>query len=207
MTRIKKFFITSIIGGLSAVLPAAILGITFKWVFDKITTLIQPLTDSLLSFLHSPEIVAVFVVICIIFGICFLLGSFIRTGFGNFLHSNVEDHILNRIPFYSIVKDTLAQFLGEKKSPFSSVAVANIFGSNVETAVIVFVTDDCSSVDANMMTVFMPTGPNPTSGNIYIVPKDQVTLINVEVADVMRMIISCGSGTANLVQDYLKQKL
>ena len=38
----------------------------------------------------------------------------------------------------------------------------------------------------------MPTTPNPTSGFIIIVPKKDVTVLDMEVDEALRMIISLG---------------
>ena len=48
-------------------------------------------------------------------------------------------------------------------------------------------------------TVFVPTGPNPTSGNIFHMPASYVSLVDHPVESTMRSIISCGAGSAELV--------
>jgi uncharacterized membrane protein len=47
--------------------------------------------------------------------------------------------------------------------------------------------------------VFVPTGPNPTSGNIYHLPGDRVRSVDVPVDQAMRAIISCGAGSTAMV--------
>lgn len=49
-------------------------------------------------------------------------------------------------------------------------------------------------------SVFVPTGPNPTSGNIYHLKKKYVHLVDVSVEDAMRSIISCGAGSGKLLK-------
>ena len=43
-----------------------------------------------------------------------------------------------------------------------------------------------------VMSVFIPTTPNPTSGFIIMVPKDDVIELNMAVEDGLKMIISLG---------------
>jgi uncharacterized membrane protein len=74
------------------------------------------------------------------------------------------------------------------------VALVRLFGN--ETLVSAFVTE--THPDGSY-TVFMPTGPNPTSGNIYHVPGENVFPVDVSVEDTMRSIISCGAGSSTLV--------
>ncbi|KZY61422.1 hypothetical protein A3738_22580 [Oleiphilus sp. HI0066] len=57
-----------------------------------------------------------------------------------------------------------------------------------------------SKHDDGRYTIFMPTGPNPTSGNIYHVKQEQVTLYpEISVSDAMRTIIACGAGSGELI--------
>jgi uncharacterized membrane protein len=81
-----------------------------------------------------------------------------------------------------------------RPSPFSSVALARIFDN--DTLVTAFVTD--RHVDGSY-TVFVPTGPNPTSGGIYHLKAENVFPVDVSVEDAMRSIISCGAGSSTLI--------
>ena len=51
-----------------------------------------------------------------------------------------------------------------------------------------------------MSTVFVPTGPNPTSGFIYHLPNEYIHKVDVKVEDAMRSVISCGTGSSALIQ-------
>ncbi len=52
-------------------------------------------------------------------------------------------------------------------------------------------------------TVFVPTGPNPTTGNISRLKEKYVHYLNVPVEDGMRSIISCGAGSTTPIKDFL----
>jgi uncharacterized membrane protein len=47
-----------------------------------------------------------------------------------------------------------------------------------------------SGVD--VVCVFIPTTPNPTSGYIILIPKDEVIELDMSVEDALKMIISLG---------------
>jgi len=132
--------------------------------------------------------------------LCFSVGVVVRTKLGNWFYSVLETNLLMKVPGYSLIKETVAQFLGNKKSPFTSVALVQIFGN--ETMVSAFITDEHEN---GTVTVFVPTGPNPTSGNIYHLLPQYVHPIDVSVEDTMRSIISCGVGSEVLVKK-LEQK-
>ena len=91
-------------------------------------------------------------------------------------------------------RETVLQLLGRRKSPFSSVAFVQLFENN--TLVTAFVTDEH---DDGSYTVFVPTGPNPTSGQIFHLEGRFVHPIAVGVDDTMRSIISCGAGSSTLI--------
>ncbi len=196
----KNFFKTSLLGGIVIILPVALLLFVFKWLFNLVTDIIQPLTNLIMAKSQLQEFLADLVVIAIILIVCFLVGAFVRTAVGTFVHITLEDRILKIAPGYSLIKETVMQFLGKKKSPFSSVALAQIFGN--ETLVSVFVTDEHED---GSYTVFVPTGPNPTSGNIYHLRGEFVHPIDVPVEDAMRSIISCGAGSTELINAYVKK--
>ncbi len=201
MERFKTFIKASILGGTVIVLPVAILVFAFKWIFHFITDLIQPLTNVVLKRYPVPEISADIFVVIIIIVACFLIGVFVSTRLGAFVFHTLEHRILKIAPGYSLVKETVVQILGRKESPFSSVALARIFGN--ETLVSAFITDRHAD---GSYSIFVPTGPNPTSGNIYHLKGEYVFPIKVPVEDAMRSIISCGAGSTKLIDAYNRQK-
>ena len=44
----------------------------------------------------------------------------------------------------------------------------------------------------NMVTIFVPTTPNPTSGFLLILPKSKIVDMNIDIEDAMKIIISAG---------------
>lgn len=192
MQRLKNFVKSTVIGGLLVVLPTGILLGVLAWIFKTIQALIEPITSRIEDL--SP-LLADILVIFLIIAACFVIGVFVRTRLGKFVYSLIETNLLAKAPGYSLVKETVFQFLGNKKSPFSSVALAQIFGN--ETMVSAFVTD---THEDGSCTVFVPTGPNPTSGNIYHLEAKYVHPVDVSVEDAMRSIISCGAGSSTLLE-------
>jgi len=45
----------------------------------------------------------------------------------------------------------------------------------------------------DMISVFMPTTPNPTSGFLMFIPRDECIMLDMSVSDAMRLIVSCGA--------------
>ena len=199
MSRMKSLIKTSFLGGLTVILPVAILIFVFKWIFGVVARVIQPLTNLILIKSNLREIMADLLALAIIITVCFIVGVIVKTQIGRFIHASLENSILKFAPGYSLIKETIMQFLGRKKTPFSSVALVQVFGN--ETMLTAFVTDEHSD---GSYTVFVPTGPNPTSGNIYHLESRFVHQVDVSVEDAMRSIISCGAGSAMLIDAYRK---
>ena len=199
LQRTKTFFKTTLLGGVIVILPAIILGLAFKWLFGKVSDGIRPLTQFVVSHLDLPDryehAIAMFIVLSVILLSFFLVGLFVRTRIGRWIYSAFENSLLSKAPGYKMVKETVNQFLGKKESPFSSVALVQIFEN--DTKVTAFITD---RHDNGTITVFVPTGPNPTSGFIYHLDPQYVHPVDVSVEDAMRSVISCGAGSNALVK-------
>ncbi len=194
MNRLKEFLKSTIVGGLLVILPMAVFLFIVAWIFGLVRRAISPLTAVVMQQSPLQGVVADGLVIVLLIVACFSVGALVRTRLGKWLYAMLESKLLQRAPGYSLIKETVSQFLGNKKSPFSTVALVQIFGN--ETLVSGFVTDEHED---GTCTVFVPTGPNPTSGNIYHMPQDRVHPIDVSVEDAMRSIISCGAGSSTLI--------
>lgn len=203
LTRTKNFFKTTILGGVIVILPAVILILAFKWLFGMVGNAIEPLTsfaeEQLPLSADYNKFIAPVIVISVIVIACFFFGLFVRTKLGQMIYSAFENSFLSKAPGYKMIKETVNQLLGKKTSPFSSVALVNIYGN--DTLMTAFITD---RHDNGMITVFVPTGPNPTSGFIYHVKADYVHPVTVPVEDAMRSVISCGAGSDKLINGMKK---
>jgi uncharacterized membrane protein len=180
------------------ILPVAILVSVTVWVFNLISGWISPLTRLLTKDLQVNEFIAESFAIIVILIACFSVGVLVRTRLGDLLYRLLETRILKLAPGYSMIKETVLHLFGNhKESPFSSVALAQIFCNS--TMATCFITD---THDDGSFTVFVPTGPNPTSGLIYHLEGKYVHPVDIPVQDAMRSVISCGAGSGSLLDDY-----
>ena len=197
-SRIKKFFITTILGGLLVILPIVIILWAFNMLIRFIVSNITPVTmivDKFISVRYLPEIISAIIIVII----CFLVGLSVRTKLGNWIHINIEEKILTKIPGYNMVKGAINQLIStEKKTkPFSQVVLFKLF--NNEVLLTGVITDD---EDEEYVTIFCATAPNPTSGFIYHVLRKDVFLVDISVEDTMRTVFSGGSGSSMLLKRY-----
>jgi uncharacterized membrane protein len=104
--------------------------------------------------------------------------------------------LLDRVPLvktiYTAITDLLSAFVGQKKSFSRPVLVKLNRESEIEKPG--FITaDDLSSLDikTGKIAVYLPHSYN-FSGNIFIVPVENVTPVDVNTADYMKFIVSGG---------------
>jgi len=124
-----------------------------------------------------------------------LVGSlsslFIRTRW-----SKILNHWLDRVPLirilYSSLKDLMSAFVGNKKKFTQPVMVILSKESNVRK--LGFLTEHNVSglgLGADMVAVYLPHSYN-FSGNLFVVPAENVVPINAPAAEVMKFIVSGG---------------
>jgi len=166
----------------------------FRWVINLIGRTLTPLVDTILQdsdpnpYYKFALYLLSFIAILLFF---FIIGLVIRTRLFRFLN-RAEDRYLQKIPGYKLAKETVQQFFGKNRSFFKEVVLVDIFNSGV--LMTGFITDD----QGDIISVFVPTGPNPTSGNIYHLGKERVTKTGAPVDLGMKTIISCGAGSAEV---------
>ena len=47
-------------------------------------------------------------------------------------------------------------------------------------------------IESDMINVFVPTTPNPTSGFLLFIPKDDVIILDMKYEDAIKLIVSAG---------------
>ncbi|MEH7500478.1 DUF502 domain-containing protein [Neobacillus drentensis] len=106
------------------------------------------------------------------------------------------DILLDKIPvvktIYSVIKDTVQSFLGEKKS-FSKVALVVIPGTEMRS--LGFITseqlEDFYSPLKDHVAVYIPQ-TFQVAGFTFLLPKEQVEIIDVKPEEAMKFILSGG---------------
>jgi uncharacterized membrane protein len=200
LKKLARFFKTTLIGGVAVILPVLIILSVFKWLFDSIIERIEPITAFIVTSTQLQSILADSISVMIIIVICFLVGLLVRTRLGGFIYGFFEDKLLKKIPGYRMVKETVSQFFLGNKKLFTAVALVNLFDS--DTMVTALITDEHPD---GSFTVFLPTAPNPTSGNIFHVRGDRVHKLDISVEEAMKTVISCGVGSRRLIEQLFAQ--
>jgi uncharacterized membrane protein len=112
----------------------------------------------------------------------------------------VGERLIQRIPglgsLYNSVRQIVATFGAQKRNLFTKVVMLEFPRKGLW--VIGFLTSKAQGephvlTGAEHWTVFVPTTPNPTSGFLIIVPRDELIELEMSVGDGMKMIFSGGT--------------
>lgn len=122
--------------------------------------------------------------------------GFLSTKFVTGTIFRIIDRLLEKIPFvktvYSVIKDTVHSFLGEKKS-FSKVALVTVPGTNMKS--LGFVTSEDLEVFyeplSDYIAVYVPQ-TFQVAGFTFLIKKEDVEFIDVKPEDAMKFILSGG---------------
>lgn len=195
LQKLTRFIATTVLGGVVVVLPAVILFLLVRLVFRSIVPILEPVGHLFeLQDYVQKWMVDILSLALVITGF-FLLGLMVRTRFGSRFFDRIEQQYLYKLPLYSILRETIRQFTGSSKTPFSQVVLVDVFNSS--TKMLGFITEELANDE---LAVFVPTGPNPTNGFIFILPRDKVELVNIRTEDAMRIVIGLGVGMGSAIR-------
>jgi uncharacterized membrane protein len=197
----KKYFIT----GLIILLPIAV---TVALVFFIINFLTHPFVGVIEQFLEKYEWYAHYhapihfaLQITLLFTLFFftvLLGFLARiVAFKSFL--SLYDYILHRIPIiktvYKASQQVIKTIFGSTSQSFKQVVMVKFPAEGAYC--IGLISSQAPAVCAKtlgrpLITVFVPTTPNPTSGFLMMYREEEVIYLDMKVEDAFKYIISCG---------------
>ena len=113
---------------------------------------------------------------------------------------NTFERVVDNVPLVNSVYNTVKQirdtFVQQKQAVFQKSVLIEYPRKGVW--VLGFLTGQGKGeiqhrTSANLLNVFVPTTPNPTSGFLLMVPREEVHLLDMTIADAMKLIISGGA--------------
>ncbi len=194
----RKNFLT----GLLTVLPLAItLGI-LVWFFKRIdnviiTQVVRLLPDTWIE-ITPIRIFWKTAALAVVIAAITLIGIITRNVLGRKL-LELTEKIVNKVPFvnkiYTIIKEIRDTLVGGKRE-FNRVVAVEYPRKGIYT--IGFLVNPapheaCEKLAQSLLTIFLPTTPNPTSGLLILVPEKDVIHLKISVEEAMKLIISGGT--------------
>lgn len=191
MKSVLKNFINGILTIVPIILVVYVIYKTFMFLDSMLGNMLKPYMQD--SYIPGIGLLTTLVLITLLGWLStrFITGNIIK----------LIDRLLERIPFvktvYSVIKDTVHSFLGEKKS-FSKVALVTIPGTNMKS--LGFITTE------NLEAFYEPLSEHAAvyipqtfqvAGFTFLIPKSDIEIIDVKPEDAMKFILSGGMTTKN----------
>ena len=191
ISKLRNYFIT----GVLVLIPIGVtvyLTLFFIKIFSKILPQEINPNNYLPYSIPGLEIIISIIVITVI-------GWLSLSFLGKKLVKLVND-IFKRIPFlrtvYSAIGQMTQSFAQSRKSKKKSVVLVEYprkgswavgFATQENTGEI------ASKTNKNLINVFVPTTPNPTSGFLLMFPKDEIIYLDMSFEDASKFIVSAGT--------------
>lgn len=194
LARLRTYFLTGIV-------ITAPIGITvyLTYVFvDFVDANVTPLIPAR----YNPETylpfsipgMGLFVAVLVLILIGFFTANFLGRSFLSF-----GERIVNRMPvvrtIYMALKQIMETVLAQSSTSFRDVVLVEYPRRGIWA--VAFVTSEAKGEVAaqhneSMISVFLPTTPNPTSGFLLFVPKADLKFLDMSVEEGVKLVISAG---------------
>lgn len=187
--------------GLVLVVPLVITWWILNFLFNAIDGTISPVIDRVLGY-HVPGLGFIAMIVLI-----FVLGFLSRNLAGKYLLAGIEG-IIGRLPLartiYGAMKEMMTSFSASSKGrSFKDVVLVEYPRKGLAT--IGFATNRISigrsEPPGELVSVYIPNPPNPTSGLMILVPRESVQLLDMTVEQGLKLVLSGGivtTGTLNV---------
>jgi uncharacterized membrane protein len=185
--------------GILVVVPIVITVLILVWLFNYVDNIAQPVAQSLLG--RTIPGLGLGILVLLIY----LTGLVATSLIGNRLVRYGES-LLARVPLfrylYTGIRQILQSFASPREGGFLQVVLVEFPKKGMRA--IGFVTSE-SQVESgeNLLSVFIPTSPNPTSGYLEIVRENDIIRTSISVDDALKMVLSAGKVSLQEVTDKL----
>ena len=174
--------------GIIATVPIGAIILLLIWLFSTVDNILQPIIRSVWGYpIHGLGFA-----ITIIF--IYLAGVLASNVIGKRL-IHYGEATLPWLPvvrqIYHSIKQILESFSAPRQAGFLQVVLTEFPRKGMR--VIGFVTNELQDGPGKkLLTVFIPTSPNPTSGFLQIVNEDEITHTDISVENALKMVVSAG---------------
>lgn len=137
----------------------------------------------------------------LVLGVLFCIGTIAKYAIGKRILTIMERGIL-KIPMLSMVYSTAQQLIDAIRNPSAGMFRKVVLFEYPRKGLFVigFVTNENNynwelnkKAGKDLISVFLPTTPNPTSGFLLFVPREECIILEMGIAQGMRLVISGGA--------------
>lgn len=196
MGKIYKKIRTSVrnklLAGVIALIPVVITVYVIRLFINAFNGIVSPVVNPFIRQILGTEIPGLALIVAIV--LIYLLGLFTTNYIGRRLIDKFEQ-LLDYIPLvrsvYGTVKKIISTFSFSSED-FEKVVFLEHPRKGIWS--MGFVTGETEGSDGTIYyNIFLPTTPNPTSGWMLFIPRDDVVPANMNVEEGLKTLISAGS--------------
>ncbi len=212
-TQFKKDVRRRMITGLLLILPVYVTFFVVKFLFGFVGGTLSPVIKKVLQLLgvalpktSLDEFIITFIGLILTFVLLYFIGIFAANFVGKSI-INYFEGLLTKTPIikniYSSVKQIIHSVSLPGKQAFKRVVLVDFPREGTKS--IGFVTGATKyNNEKEFITVFIPTTPNPTTGFLVFVTKDDVIDTNLTVEEAFKMLFSGGVLTPKEISSPFK---
>ncbi len=202
-SRVLASVRNAFISGLLTLAPLAVTWYVFSLLFDSVGGGFRRyffffIPESLLD--HTAlvivwNVLATIIVLAMVTALGFLSRYFLGQYFGS-----LAERFIQSIPgvnaVYNTVKQVVQTFSTQNRNLFTKVVLVQF--PRAGTYMVGFLTGRAAGepqarLAGEIWTVFVPTTPNPTSGFLLLLPREEIVELDMSVGDGMKLVISAGT--------------
>jgi uncharacterized membrane protein len=124
--------------------------------------------------------------------ICFVMGLLVRTSWGEKVRDWIDANVLSKIPMYSMAKNLTGSMAGVGEMQFTPAEV-DLYGADSRTLGLIV-----DELPDGRMAIFIPAAPMATVGQVQILPRERVQVLDATLGATMTSISQWGVGTKDL---------
>ena len=211
MKIINNFLKRNLISGILIITPIFLTIWIFTYLVVKLDNFVKPFkkylvpeqVSDLLPFeIHGYGIIFTFITVLVV-------GLIGRNVIGQFF-LKFSEKWLEKIPIipkvYSSIKQVLKTFMGDDKGKYNGVCLVEYPKNDLWTLALITGEPKQKLADSigeeKLVSLYVPTTPNPTSGYYLITKESKIKKVDMSVEKALKLIISCG-----IIQDKKQDEL
>ncbi len=184
----KKQYVNTFLTGLSAILPISVT----IFIFAEAFLFVDGILSAIIKALFGRRIIGLgfTIIILLVYGV----GLLVKQYLGSTLLSKLEKVIL-KIPYAPLVYNSTREIINSvfKKEKIAFKQAVLVDFPKEGTKSIGFISNDDVNINGEQkIAVFVPTTPNPTSGFLVLVDREDVEYLDISVEDATKLVISLG---------------
>lgn len=179
-----------LIGGIVFLLPVGVVIVVFGKLLQLANRIGQAIHDAAFPS-YEGNLVPLLIAILVLVAIAFAAGAFARTGLGRRIFQSLETTVLNNLPVYPVVKQTLDDMAGGS-SQLSEAGQKKVVQVRLDDMTVLgFLIDRREDGSA---VVFLPGAPSALSGSVALVAAERIVETDLTLAQVVQGMRRLGAG-------------